>query len=46
MPERLDAHAASGCRTPVLMDELTRLVDTKTLWTDYGINDNIIVSAR
>ncbi len=42
MPNSLDTHA--GCHTPVLTDELTCLVDSKTLWMDYGIN--IIVSAR
>ena len=46
MPESLDAHAAGGCRTPALTDELIRLVDNNTLWKDYGIDYEVIVSAR
>lgn len=41
MPENIDAPA--GRRTPALTDELTQLLDSTTLWTDYGIDDNIIV---
>ena len=44
MPENLEGPA--GRRTPALTDELVRLVDFRTLWTNYGINGNVIVSAR
>ena len=45
MPESFD-DAHTGCHTPALTDELMGLVDSNTLWKDYGIDDNIIVSAR
>lgn len=35
----------AGRRTPALTNKLRDLVDSKTLWTDYGINCDIIVSA-
>ncbi len=43
MSENLDVHA--GHHTPVLTEELIHLLDSKALWTDYGIDDNIVVSA-
>ncbi|KAI9434179.1 hypothetical protein H4582DRAFT_2081203 [Lactarius indigo] len=36
----LELHA--GCRTPSLTNKLIHLIDTKTLWTDYGINSGIV----
>jgi hypothetical protein len=36
--------AISVPRTAVLTDELIHLLDSKSLWEKYGINDDIIVS--
>ena len=38
--------APAGSCTPALTDELAQLLDSKTLWTDYSIDDNTIVSSR
>ncbi|KAH9952265.1 hypothetical protein BGW80DRAFT_1261011 [Lactifluus volemus] len=35
--------AASGPRTGALTDQLVQLLDLKTLWDQYGINNDIIV---
>lgn len=43
LPENLDAPALR--RTPIHTDLLIELLDTKTLWTEYGIDDDIIVSS-
>ena len=43
MSENLDVHA--GHHTPVLTEELIHLLDSKALWTDYRIDDDIVVSA-
>lgn len=43
LSNNLDAPAL--CHTPVHTDCLTELFDSNTLWFEYGIDDDIIVSS-
>jgi hypothetical protein len=42
LPENLDASALR--RTPAHTDCLIELLNPKALWSEYGIDDNVIVS--
>ncbi|KAH8979759.1 hypothetical protein EDB92DRAFT_1954704 [Lactarius akahatsu] len=37
-----DLEAPAGRRMPFLTDELIRLIDTKTLWSNYGIKSRVV----
>jgi hypothetical protein len=41
LPDNLDA--PSFYRTPGNTEDLIDLLDSKTLWTEYGIDDDIVV---
>jgi len=44
LPDDLDSDVYSGRRTPRHTEDLVRLLDSRSLWTEYGIDDDIIVS--